>query len=93
MPIEAAFDDKYVVANEQESRGQDSYDGNGDNGETGVGRLHGGPKDRASASGTGCDWRSLGDRDEVAFANYKIHDKESERREVQGNLSAWRLDI
>jgi hypothetical protein len=54
MPTEAAFDDKDVVANKQESCRQDSYHGNGYNGETGVRGMHGRPKDRAAST---CDWR------------------------------------
>lgn len=45
MPTEAAFDDKYVVANEQESCGHDSYQGNGYYGETVARGMHGGPED------------------------------------------------
>lgn len=39
MPVEAAFDDEDVVADEEDGGGEDADDGDGDDGEAGVGGV------------------------------------------------------
>ena len=76
MPIEAAFDDKDVVADKQESCGYDSNYSNGYNGETATWRMQARPKEWASTSRICAWWKSLRVMDHVAFSYNKIHHKE-----------------